>query len=470
MLLAAAATAFTSCDKQNAEATQSPEESVLVFTSEKPSFDDDVKTEWNEIEKTVYWSKGDNIFMSYTVGGVWQDKDGSISGGEKAKFYASTKLSSSCKTAEFIVSDNFLGTTQGEHKFYGVFPNSCTNNDFAAPIATLNVASNQTLSSSSFHSDADIMIAESVGTYDSRPATAIPMKWNRIVAHTVITLADLKGSVDGEIVSSVTLTADTDAAMVGKFDVDITTRGFELNDGNTTANILTLSGGELTVEEGDVSFWACMMPCTWKSLTVVVDTDKATYTREIDLTGKEKTFLQNRRNLLTINMADAVRTPKAVSTANYEKVISAPADWKGEYLIVVYTSEKYYVFDQKNTGTWGTVTLIEESDGKIELSTTTGDFAITIEDGTTEDTYSIKLKDNTYISGGAKDKLNVLENNTSTKTDMNISINDDKTINIQSVYKTDATRRIQSGSGGIRFYDDNTTQPLPFLYKLVNNN
>ena len=45
MLLAAAATAFTSCDKQNAEATQSPEESVLVFTSEKPSFDDVVKTE-----------------------------------------------------------------------------------------------------------------------------------------------------------------------------------------------------------------------------------------------------------------------------------------------------------------------------------------------------------------------------------------------------------------------------------------
>lgn len=338
MLLAAAATAFTSCDKQNAEATPSPEESVLVFTSEKPSFDDDVKTEWNETEKTVYWSENDKIRVAYTVDGVWQKAGGNVTSDDEAMLYASTEAQSSngFLTANFSVPNDFGNPISGNHKFYGLYPSNKVNSNkskFTAPVVKINVNSAQALSSDTFDASADLMLGTSEEIQD-RPTGTVPLRWNRLVAHAYITLADLKDFEAGEVVSSVTLTADSDAAMTGDFDLNITTGVSSLNKNNTTANVLTVNNGSLTVVEGDVVFWACMMPCTWKSLTVVVDTDKATYTREINLTGKEKTFLQNRRNLLTINMADAVRTPKAVSTAYYEKVTSAPADWSGTYLIV----------------------------------------------------------------------------------------------------------------------------------------
>ena len=339
MLLAAAATAFTSCDKQNAEATQSPEESVLVFTSEKPSFDDDVKTEWIEIEKTVYWSEHDKIRVAYTVDGVWQKADGNVTSDDEAMLYASTEAQSSngFLTANFSVPSNFGNPISGNHKFYGLYPSNKVNSNnskFTAPVVKINVNSAQSLSSDTFDASADLMLGTSEEIQD-RPTGAIPLRWNRLVAHAYITLADLKDFEAGEVVSSVTLTADSDAAMTGDFDLNITTGVSSLNKNNTTANVLTVNNGSLTVVEGDVVFWACMMPCTWNSLTVVVDTDKATYTREIDLTGKEKTFLQNRRNLLTINMATANREEKEPVTSYFTHInsLASHSDLK-EYILV----------------------------------------------------------------------------------------------------------------------------------------
>ena len=127
------------------------------------------------------------------------------------------------------------------------------------------------------------------------------MTWNRIVAHAYITLSALKDAEEDEVVTSVVLTADEDSKMAGAYSVNLTTGETSPRSGAT--NVLTLTGEGLA-----------LMPCTWQSVTVAVETDKATYTREIDLASNQKTFRKNSRNLLTVNMGgdDVTRTPKEI--------------------------------------------------------------------------------------------------------------------------------------------------------------
>ena len=140
-------------------------------------------------------------------------------------------------------------------------------------------------------------------------------------------MENLKESVAGEVVNNITLTAQADANIAGTFTIDITDGTIEPRNDSNPKNVLVINAANLPAitSSQDVSFWACLNPCTLTSLTVEVDTDKAT-------------FLKNRRNLLSINMGggDVVRTPKAHPEPDkyYKKVTSAPADWSGTYLIV----------------------------------------------------------------------------------------------------------------------------------------
>lgn len=405
MLLAAAATAFTSCDKQNAEATPSPEESVLVFTSEKPSFDDDVKTEWNETEKTVYWSEDDYIRVALKVNDVWQNAGNDVAGNKKPSLYKSTKISSADKylTADFKVPGSFTSRA-GVHKFYTFYPSNKFNGDDSSVSdisnMQLELSSNQILSSGTFDSSADLMIGTSE-ELEARPTAAIPLRWNRLVAHAYITLDKIHDAVEGELVSSVTLTVQEGASLSGTYVINPET---SVVTASVPVNEITMQGSASIDANGDLSFWACMMPCTWKSLTVVVDTDKATYTREIDLTGKEKTFLQNRRNLLTINMAGATRDAKVVGDTY--TVISKVADLApGTYYMggnnqkTFSESTTMYLWD-------GTVDGAELGVGSIVFagqtfqSELTSFALVTLESAGSENSYNIKVGDKYLNASG----------------------------------------------------------------------
>jgi len=334
VLIAVSVIALVACEKQQVDRTS--DNCSFEFTSEKPAFDDVVKTEWNGA--TVLWSSTDKIRVAFTVDDVWQKADGDVTTNSEAQLYASTQAKSDdgFVTANFSVPGNFA-PNDGVHEFYALYPSDKVNSNtakFTAPDVKIEVASVQNLSSVTFDSSADVMLGIS-GEIPERPDAAIPIRWNRLVAHAYITLADLKDWSEGEVVTSVTLTADPDASMTGDFDLDITTGASGLRTGNSTANVLTVNNGSLTVTDGDVSFWACMMPCTWKSVQVVVDTDKATYTREIDLAAKQKTFLHNRRNLLTINMASAVREEKEPVASYFTHInsLASHSDLK-EYILV----------------------------------------------------------------------------------------------------------------------------------------
>lgn len=337
MLVAAAAMAFSACQKQESFEPGTAQEVMLTFTSEKPAFADETKTEWTG--STVQWSEGDKISIAYTVDGEWMgyEKTGEDQIVERSnpKLYKSDPLTEATEVAKFNVSNSFNIADEGAHIFYGVYPAPSATTFDDAPVANLSVPAIQTPGASSFDGSADLMTAVSQ-EYNAIPEDRmISMKWTRLVAHANITLKALKDVTAGERVSSITLTAQADANLVGKQKVNILTNVVTNDD--DASNVLELNGGNLSIDsDGNVEFWACVLPETLTSLTVVVETDKATYTREI--TGISKTFKQNARNTLSVKMDGATRVAKEAESW----VLVTPADGlsEGTYVLVASTKNQ----------------------------------------------------------------------------------------------------------------------------------
>ena len=328
MMLFAAAMALSSCQKQEMNAPEMVKVEGLNFSAEKPEFDDASKTEWTG--STIQWSKGDVIRVAYTCDGVWQNASATATreeedGKKTAKLYASSRLSEASASAKFAVPGDFIGASSGVYEFYAVYPSGSAvkDSDFPhAPSLTVDIPSKQTPLSGSFDPSADLMAAKSVETFEEFPTESISLLWTRVVAHGHLTLKNLK-TEDGEKLQTIRLTADADADMVGHHNLYLDTYDVAKANGNNAANTLTIKANNLTIAEGgNVTFWTCFLPCTWKSLEVVVDTDRATYTRVIDLTGNEKTFVRNARNTLGINMASAEIVRKDIPSLPFVKDFS----------------------------------------------------------------------------------------------------------------------------------------------------
>lgn len=308
MLVAAAATAFFSCQKQEVIAPETSQEvNGLVFASEKPAFDDETKTEWTG--ETIQWSKGDKIRVAYTCDGVWQNAEGTATASEEdgyktAKFYPSVELEKVSETAQFNVPGKFAGDAEGEYEFYAVYPSSVVGSSDMKNAPSFNVIlpSVQTPLADSFDPESDVMVAQS-DVYEGMPEEAISLKWNRKVAHANITLKAINGISDDEQVISVKITAQETANMVGIQKYDLENDAFVKHDDNMSANVIEINGANLSVENGNVVFWASFLPCTWESFTVELNTNKATYTRTVETCNLE--FKQNARNTLAIKMQDA---------------------------------------------------------------------------------------------------------------------------------------------------------------------
>lgn len=109
------------------------------------------------------------------------------------------------------------------------------------------------------------------------------------------------------------MTADTDAKLVGERDVNIQNGDISVPTTIANANILTINGTNLKVNNNNVEFWAAVMPATVKSLNIVVETNKATYTRNIE--SCNIVFKQNARKGLNVDMSSVERVEKSVGLA-----------------------------------------------------------------------------------------------------------------------------------------------------------
>lgn len=314
-VIAATTLSFAACQKEASSPAIEDELVSLNFTSANPT----TKTVADAVNKTILWEKGDKISIAYTVADKWQNASGDATTNNPAKIYVSNGLAAGGETAVFNISGDFNSTATGVHQFYSVYPSSCvkSNNIKYAPSVTMTIPDIQTPAENSFDAAADLMIGKATKTYNSLSdarADAIPLLWQRIVSHADITLKGLQGLTENEVITTIVLTADADAKLVGDRWIDIQNGNILGPKTITDANILTINGTNLKVNSNNVEFWAAVMPATVKSLNIVVETNKATYTRNIE--SCNIVFKQNARKGLNVDMSSVERVEK-----------EAPASW-----------------------------------------------------------------------------------------------------------------------------------------------
>lgn len=434
-----------------------PEWSEFIFTSDGEESSKTVHT-----NSTIYWSGGDAIRMGYTVNGYWQGTSGNASQSNPAKLYASNSLSEGGATASFTVPGQFTGSASGEYKFYTVYPASAAAEDCtSAPSTVVTIPTEQTPAATSFDPAADLMIGHSVRTYSSRPSEAIPLQWERKVAHGEITLKNFSGitgfSTD-ETIQSITLTAQSSAALTGSYSANLTTG---VLTSSAASNSVTVSGTNLSWgADGTVTFWISILPVSITSLDVTLVTDKATYTKSFS--GFTRVFAVNTRNQLGIKMTSATRTEK-----NYKLVTSATADWTGDYVLARTNSGTTYAMGGKSgTNDFSSVSTVTVTNDMISL-TQGGPLNIRIDKSTNG--YTIKFG-NLYL-GYTSDALsgsNCLYYSSTfsaSKYEWTISLLDENYVEIKNVYNTSRTLRFNSNQKD-RFACYNGSQWYPNLYRL----
>ena len=290
-----AAVAVLSCQKQEIE---DPELVTynLVFSSEQEM---QGKTAWDGAGIT--WTTGDAISVTYTLDGSWA-----------SSFYGSDALVEDSDVAEFTVPASLPAKQKGKWIFHAIYPSSCVvSGDFGdAPKVQVQIPSVQTPTSVSFDPSADLMRSQSQETFTSVPTTPIPLLWKRLVAHADITL--LLPLIDGsETIESVEFSAPDGVSLSGSYMLDLATREMRPV---AASNKVTVSAERLSIENGSLRLWVCMMPSHLTSLTVSIITDKATYSRTV--TSCDLTFKANVRGVMSVDLTSAVRKPKPDAVKN----------------------------------------------------------------------------------------------------------------------------------------------------------
>ena len=381
VLVAVAAMTITSCSKEIQENdVVAPAKCTLSVVSDMPQVAEG-RTEHNGTG--IVWSAEDQIAVACEMNGAFVNQDGEAGG----KLYYSEKLAAGGETAEFTLG-TFTNAVSGELKFFGLYPSSLrgSGNDFTSTTRNVTIPTEQTPATNSFDSKADLMVGISkfyngtVGT----DVTSVNMAWYRLVAHNCITIKTLKDFTAGETLKTVTLTAQEGANVTGKQSVDFTLEEDVVANGSV--NNVVLNGANCTISDaGTVTVWAVTMPFTATELQVVVETDKAIYTRTI--ASCNLTFKQNACNTLAINMATATREAKVVT------------DYSGDYAIVALREGTYNIMTN-DLGTASTKRYQSEAyAGNLEAATLEAKYIWTLTK-LGNGTYSICSKDDTL--GSAK--------------------------------------------------------------------
>lgn len=229
----------------------------------------ETKTYWTG--ETIRWGAGDAIGLAYTANEVWG-----------AALYPSEALTAAAETAHFDVTVSKSGSAP--YRFYAVYPSAAASSYSAgAHTVSLTLPSAQTPVNNggvrSFDPAADILYGVSSSSYDTWPdVDAIPIQWDRLVAHGNVTLKNVPAAMGSETIEKVTLTFQRGTAIAGSFTLDLADGTLSPDE---AGNVITLDGTNLAVADNKLELWFTMAPATVSSLGVIVETDQAYYSRAV---------------------------------------------------------------------------------------------------------------------------------------------------------------------------------------------
>ena len=206
MLLAVAAAALVSCDKNFEEQTFGGElTQTVTLSAEKPA---EVRTQL--VEGVPYWSKGDQI-------GVY------VVDGDSYKNYAFKN-----DNEEATLTTSFTGETAVANTLYVYYPYTNFSNPVTEKGVKVEILANQEPTAASFDGRTDLMIAKPV-QLDAQGKQLNNLEFARLGAIVKIVLKDKTGNLANQHISALTMTAATN--LVGRVYLDVVNQEINSEEG-----------------------------------------------------------------------------------------------------------------------------------------------------------------------------------------------------------------------------------------------
>ena len=330
MLVAAAAMAFASCQK---EENIAPETISATLTMHADV--DATKTYLGE-GNTVLWGTGESVQLY-------------VGSGETSKFVASASTDEYNGNASASFTFNIEGVAAAEtYSLGGIYPASAargiSSNDKPESYKVALPASQNT-EPGMYDPSAYIMVLKPEAVEEL--PTVYQASFRRAVALNKITLTNVP-----EDIMSVEIIVPENKYLAGRRYMNLTTgESGEIYESGTQTNVVKVSGD---FKEGTFDVWFC----SWEvellegdALTVKMTSANNIYTRTITTGAKGIKFIEGDLNTLKINMAEAE--------------VESVSNITGKYLIASKTSSGWFLMTSTNGGSYYSATNMVSSSSTV---------------------------------------------------------------------------------------------------------
>ena len=320
MLVAAAAMAFASCQKEENIAPETISATLTMHADVEAT-----KTYLGE-DNTVLWGKGESVQLY-------------VGAGETSSFVASTSTNDYDGKASASFTFNIGGVKPAEtYSLGGIYPASAavnTNNTNPAKYKVQLPATQQS-ADGNYDPAAYIMVLK------PEEVNVLPedytASFRRATALNNITLTNV-----AEDITSVEITVPEGKYLAGRRNFDLTTgESGEVYVSGTETNVVKINGD---FKAGDVDVWFCSWGVELEQnevLTVKLTSATKSYTRSITVNDKGIKFVEGGLNTLKINMGHADTVVETLDNLAGEYIVAAmPSAWvlmSGTNSSNVYTS------------------------------------------------------------------------------------------------------------------------------------
>lgn len=432
MVAAVAAFSFASCQKEIANDTSNDTVKMHIHAVSSTV---DTKTVVSENQEGYYdinWCAGDQIQVLEFIGdNLSQD-------------VSSVALTADTENATFEVE--LVAKTGGPFLYETVFPAESYSVS-SSGFYRLTIPDQQTFSSNSFDGKSDVLISRTLHV-DEQP-TELNLEYKRIGSAGRMVL---KGITAGETINSVVFSTE-EGYIAGYSKFDPTTAGFTETYSASKKSIELTPASTMTATGEDVVWFRLYAITLTDNFKVVVTTDAATYTKEVDLAKANRELSFADGGLSKFNVAFAAENREAKSTTQYIQVTDASTLASGDIIRLGCASKG------KAAGAMGGNSYFASADATFSNGVMTSNDAIDIVLGESEGVWTLTTSEGMIGTTGAK----TLKIGSGTNT-WTISIDKDGHASITSTNTSYGT--IKYNSSAPRFLNYASGQTAIEIYKL----
>ena len=412
MLVAVAAMAFVSCQKEAVEEISRPQDVVMTIIADM----DETRTYIDETNSNVKWSEGDKIKVIENCATYRTSSAATIAGNGKATFSVS-----------FPAADATSFTYDAIFPASSLVEDDSEKMDLAKVKVIVPEAQNPT--ATSFDPSADVLVAKHVVT-SSQP-TELSMQFKRLVALGKMTMTNFPSSASN--INKIIFTAEGEGAkaVAGRNYVDVENGDVVEYGYYGATNSLTLSYDNAS--PSTPVYFTCnpFELVAGDKFTVKVVCSDYTYTREVTL-SKGLKFEEGDLSTFSVDMASATKE-KTFSFAN------------GDYAAIAVVNDKYYALSSAANGKRLNAVAVSFDGGN---SLTTADETLKWTVTKSDAGYTFKGSNNQYVAWDGSG------NYANTQADayyLDITEDTEKAGRYFVTSKADAARKLQKNSANDYF-------------------